>query len=213
MKKKELEQTPGSDAAQEVNVGGSTPTSVKQYDWYLDTNGNAVQGYVKGQTVIPNGILDKIPKSFRQWFYFNEGLTENQARITSEYLTHYTDLENGPLYSDESWDHLCDAIAGLAWDTDIFSNYNSIDDIARTYVGYLSELPEKILEKKLDNLPPFFGSFYDVGEFNKWIEEIFIIACVNGYFSEDCYLFTRDVNCSYELREELVDVFDDLESL
>lgn len=202
-----------NDANEEVNVGGSTPTSVKQYDWYLDTNGNAVQGYVKGQMVIPNSILGIIPKSFIQWFYFDEGLTENQARITSEYLARYTDWENGPLYSDESWNRLCDAIATLARDTNIFSNYNSIDDIARTYVGYLSELPETILEKKMDDLPSFFGSFYDVGEFNKWIEENFIIACVNDCFPEDCYLFTRDVNCSDELREELVDVFDDLESL
>ncbi len=212
MKKKELKQTPGSDAAHEVNVGGSTPTSIKQHDWYLDTNGNAVHGYVKGQTVIPDDILSKIPESFRQWFYFDEGLTENQARISSGYLAHYTDWDR-PIYSDESWDRLCDAIAALAWDTDIFSNYNSIDDIAGTYVGYLSELPETILEKKLDNLPPFFGSFYDVGEFSNWIEEKFIIACVNNYFSEGCYLFTRDANCSDELKEELVDVVNDLESL
>lgn len=202
-----------NDANEEVNVGGSTPTSVKQYDWYLDTNGNAVQGYVKGQMVIPNGILGIIPKSFIQWFYFDEGLTENQARITSEYLTHYTDLENGPLYSDESWSCLCYAIATLARDTNIFSNFNSIDDIARTYVGYLPELPEKILEEYLDNLPAFFSSYFDLGEFSEWIEEKFIIACVNNYFSEGCYLFTRDANCSDELKEELVDVVNDLESL
>lgn len=202
-----------NNANEEVNVGGSTPTSVKQHDWYLDTNGKAVQGYVKGQTVIPDDILGKIPESFRQWFYFDEGLTEHQARITSGYLAHYTDWDNGPLYSDESWDHICDAIAALAWDTDIFSNYNSIDDIARTYVGYLSDLPETILEDKLDNLPAFFSSYFDLGEFSEWIEEKFIIACVNNYFSEGCYLFTRDANCSDELKEELVDVVNDLESL
>lgn len=212
MKKKELKQTPGSDAAHEVNVGGSTPTSIKQHDWYLDTNGNAVHGYVKGQTVIPDDILSKIPESFRQWFYFDEGLTENQARISSGYLAHYTDWDR-PIYSDESWDRLCDAIAALAWYTDIFSNYNSIDDIARTYVGYLSDLPETILEDKLDNLPAFFSSYFDLGEFSEWIEEKFIIACVNNYFSEGCYLFTRDANCSDELKEELVDVVNDLESL
>lgn len=212
MKKKELKQTPGSDAAHEVNVGGSTPTSIKQHDWYLDTNGNAVHGYVKGQTVIPDDILSKIPESFRQWFYFDEGLTENQARISSGYLAHYTDWDR-PIYSDESWDRLCDAIAALAWYTDIFSNYNSIDDIARTYVGYLSDLPETILEDKLDNLPAFFSSYFDLGEFSEWIEKKFIIACVNNYFSEGCYLFTRDANCSDELKEELVDVVNDLESL
>ena len=212
MKEKELKQTPGSDAAHEVNVGGSTPTSVKQHDWYLDTNGNAVHGYVKGQTVIPDDILSKIPESFRQWFYFDEGLTENQARISSGYLAHYTDWDR-PIYSDESWDRLCDAIAALAWYTDIFSNYNSIDDIARTYVGYLPELPEKILEEYLDNLPAFFSSYFDLGEFDKWIEDNLIVACENVCHPENCYFFTLDVNCSDEHREELEEVIDDLGSL
>ena len=65
----------------------------------------------------------------------------------------------------------------------------------------------------MDNLPAFFSSYFDLGEFSEWIEEKFIIACVNNYFSEGCYLFTRDANCSDELKEELVDVVNDLESL